>query len=115
MGSLQRRQESSAFPDEGKSGAGRPNVQVAKDAVGKSGATQDADTSCETNGVRPVYLSGVVELLDGNSDDHAGDGAVAAPRGGAAESEEFPMLEYMDSNFQRIDERVSKSQGSGQT
>ena len=62
-----------------------------------------------------MYLSGVVELLDSDSDDRAGDGAVAAPCRGAAESKEFPMLEYTDSNLQRIDERVSESQGSGRT
>ena len=89
-------------------------MSVAAD-VGESGATQDADASRDTKGVGPVYLNGVVELLDSDSDDRAKDGAVAAPRGEAAESEEFPMLECTDSDLQRIDERVSESKGSGRT
>ena len=62
-----------------------------------------------------MYLSGVVELLDSNSDERDGNGVVVAPLREVPDSEEFPMLEYTDSNLQRIDERVSKSKSSRKT
>ena len=90
-------------------------MQVAEDNVSGPGAAQNADTSHDTKGAGRVYLNGVVELLDSNSDERNGNGAVAAPCGEAPDSKEFPMLEYTDSNLQRIDERVSESQSSGKT
>ena len=89
-------------------------MQVAEDVSGV-GAAQNADPSDDRGGAGCVYLSGVVELLDSDSDERDGVGAEEAPCGEAPESEEFPMLEFTDSNLQRIDERVSASQSSGKT
>ena len=114
MGILRRSRENLWSPDGDNSGARRGTVQVAEDVSG-FGAAQNADPSDDSGGAGRVYLSGVVELLDSDSDERDGVGAKEAPWGEAPESEEFPMLEFTDSDLQRIDERVSESQGSGKT
>ena len=92
----------------------RRNVPVAENDSGNV-ASQNADSRTSTEGTGRVYLNGVIELLDSDNEAREGDGAAAAPNGEALDSDEFPMLEYSDSDLQRIDERVSESQNPGKT
>ena len=113
-GSLRRGRKNLRSPDGDRSGSRRGTVQAAE-AVSGVGVVQPAGSSDDLGGAGRVYLNGVVELLDSDSDERDCVGAKEAPRGEAPESEEFPMLEFTDSDLQRIDERVSESQGSGKT
>ena len=56
-------------------------------------------------------LSGVINLLESDSDRRGGNGAVVTSGGEAPDSNEIPMLEYTNSYLQQIDEHVSESQG----
>jgi len=107
-------QERSRASDVDTSDAMRRNVPVADDDSG-NGVSQIADSRSSTDGAGRVYLNGVIELLDSDSEARKVDGAVAAPSEEAPDSDEFPMLEYSDSDLQQIDERVSESQNSGKT
>ena len=113
-GAARHGQERSRASDEDNSDVMRCTVQVAENDIGNV-ASQNADSRSSTKGTGRVYLNGVIELLDSDNEAREGDGAVAAPSGEAPESDEFPMLEYSDSDLQRIDERVSESQNPGKT
>ena len=114
LDSEQRGWERFAFPKAGKNGAGRPNVQFANNAGSGSGTVQDAATSSGNVSGGPLAnnnLSGVINLLESDSDRRGGNGAVVTSGGEAPDSNEIPMLEYTNSYLQQIDEHVSESQG----